>query len=125
MINEIGVAGWEAKMVCGKKLDAPVTPNRRQQCEQSIVWVAVILNYFPCFPKVSCVVDALHGREMAASDSLRCLHHPLEGLVINSGAAAKPGSNAAREDALDGAPVQVSEGFCRGFLKNSLSILRK
>jgi len=38
---------------------------------------------------------------------------PLEGLVISSGAAAEPDSNAAREDALDGAPVQVSEGFCR------------
>jgi len=38
---------------------------------------------------------------------------PLEGLVISSGAAAEPGSNAAREDALDGAPVKVSEGFCR------------
>jgi len=33
--------------------------------------------------------------------------------VISSGAAAKPGSNAAREDALNGAPVKDSEGFCR------------
>jgi len=28
-------------------------------------------------------------------------------------ASADPGSNAAREDVLDGAPVKVSEGFCR------------
>jgi len=43
----------------------------------------------------------------------RCLHHPLEGLAMRSGAAAEPGSNAAREDALGGAPVKVCEGFWR------------
>jgi len=59
------------------------------------------------------VVDCLHGGEMAADDALRCLHHPMEGLVISSGAAAEPGSNAAREDALNGIPVRVSESFCR------------
>jgi len=33
--------------------------------------------------------------------------------VISSRAAAKPGSNAAREDAINGAPVTLSESFCR------------
>jgi len=59
------------------------------------------------------VVYALHSWEMAADDALCSLHHPLEGLVISRGAAAEPGSNAARKDALNGAPVKVSEGFCR------------
>jgi len=68
---------------------------------------------YTCLPKASCVVDSLHGWEIAADDALRCLHHPLEGLAISSRLDAKPGSNAAREDALDGAPVNVSEGFCR------------
>jgi len=58
------------------------------------------------------VVDTLHGWEMAADDALRCLHHPLEGLAISSGAAAEPGSNAAREDAPNAAPVKASESFC-------------
>jgi len=44
---------------------------------------------------------------------MRCLHHPLKGLAISSGATAEQGSNAVREDALDGAPVKVSLGFCR------------
>jgi len=57
------------------------------------------------------VVDALHGWEMTADDVLRCLHHPLEVLVISSGAAAEPGSNASREDALNGVRVKVSESF--------------
>jgi len=59
------------------------------------------------------VVDALHSWEMAADDALCCFHHPLQGLAISSGAAAEPGSNTAREDALNGAPVKVSESFCR------------
>jgi len=75
--------------------------------------MAVVLYDLPCFPKALCVVDALHGWDMAADDALRCLHHRLEGLAISSGAAAKPGSIAAREDALYGAPVKGSEGFCR------------
>jgi len=37
-----------------------------------------------------CVVDALHGWEMAADDVQHCLHHPLEGLAISSGTAAEP-----------------------------------
>ena len=49
--------------------------------------------------------------EMAADGARRHLHHPLEGLAISSGAAAAaaPASNAAGEDALDGAPGKVSE----------------
>jgi len=90
MINEIGAAGWEAWMV----VLAPVTSTRWQQCEQSMAWVAVVLNDFPCFPKASCVVDALHGWD-------------------GSQWCSKQGCNAAREDALDSAPVKVSEGFCR------------
>jgi len=44
----------------------------------------------------------------------------LEGLVISSGAAAISGSNAAREDALNGAPVNVGESFSD--MPNFLSI---
>jgi len=88
---------WEFFFFSGSPcLDAPVMSTRWQQREQSMAWVAVVLNDFRCFPKALCVVDALHSWEMAADDV----------------AAAKPGSNAAREDALDGAPVKVSEGFC-------------
>jgi len=33
--------------------------------------------------------------------------------ALRSAAEQLPGSNEAREDALDGEPVNVSEGFCR------------
>lgn len=75
--------------------------------------MAAIFCDFLCFPEPSCLVDALHGREVAANDALYCLHHPLESFVISSRAAAVPGSNAAREDALRGEPVEVCESFCR------------
>jgi len=75
-------------MACGKELfesgspclDVPVTSTRQQQREQSIAWVAVVLNDVPCFPQASCVVDALQGWEMAADDALCHLHQPLEAL---------------------------------------------
>jgi len=66
------------------------------------------------------VVDALHGGAMAADDTLHSLQHPLEGLVISSGAAAEPGSNAAREDAFNGVPVKVFAD-----MPNFFSLLRK
>ena len=67
------------------------------------------------FPDSPCFTEALFcGRGFArrgggqANDALRCLHRPLEGLAISSGAAAVPGSDAARGDALDGAPIEDS-----------------
>src|SRR4029434_5410250 len=75
--------------------DAPVTSTRWQQCEYSVAWVAMVLYDVPCFSQSSCVVDALHVWAMAADDTLRCLHHPLQGLAIGSGAATIPGSDAA------------------------------
>lgn len=56
------------------------------------------------------LVEALHRGD---DDALCCLHHPLEGLAINSGAAAVPGSDAASESALNCAPVEIGEHFGR------------
>src|SRR4029434_2526745 len=53
--------------------DAPVASTRRQQCEKTIAWVAVVLDNVPCFSQVSTVVDALHGREMALLCLCRCV----------------------------------------------------
>ena len=89
---------------------ASLTSPRWQQCEQGVPgrWPGWLCSYdFPCFFKATCVVDAFHGGELAADDALCCLHHPLEGFAISSGAAAEPGSDAAREDAFIGAPVEV------------------
>jgi len=42
--------------------DVLVTSTRRHQREQSMAWVAVVLNDFLCFPKALCVgMLALHG----------------------------------------------------------------
>lgn len=58
--------------------DALVTSTRRKEGEQSIAWMAIVLSDFPCFPRVLCVVYALHGWKVADDDALRCLDHPLE-----------------------------------------------
>ena len=72
---------------------------RRQQCEHVLcLWPG----WLWAFRILQRVVDAFHRGELAADDTLRCLHHPLEGFAISSGAAAEPGS-----DAFNGAPVEV------------------
>ena len=72
-----------------------------------MAWVAVVFYDLPCFFKATCVLDTFHGGELAADN---VLHHPLEGYAISSRAAAEPGSDAAREDAFNGAPVGESLG---------------
>ena len=44
---------------------------------------------------------------------MRCkrLHHPLESLAVEGGVVAVPGSDSARQDALNYASVKVCEGF--------------
>ena len=96
LIQEPYGLGEEAVCESGSPCsDAPVTSTRRQQCENSTACVAVVLYDVPCFSQASSIVDALHGREMAADDTLRCVHHLLQGLTIGSGAANIPGSDAA------------------------------
>ena len=85
--------GLGEKAFC--KSGSPCSDDPVTSTENSIAWVAVVLYYVPCFSQASSVVDSLHGGEMAAGDTLRCLHHPLQGLAISSRAATIPGSNAA------------------------------
>ena len=89
-----GKAIFESGSPCS---DAPLTSARRQQCENSTAWVAVVLDNLPCFSQASCVVDALHRREMSADDMLRCLQQPLQGLAIRSRAATIPGSRGCSQ----------------------------
>ncbi len=48
-------------------------------------------------------VDALEGGERDTNDLLSCSHYPLKGLAAGRVAGAIPHSDAASQDALDGA----------------------
>ena len=85
-----------------------VISTRRQQLQQFIALVAVVFCGFPCFPKASCVGDALQGGEGAANEVFRFLHHPLESPLLCSRASVVPGSHATIKDAHGGGPIEVS-----------------
>ncbi len=52
------------------------------------------------------VVDVLEGGERDTNDLLSCSHYPLKGLAAGRVAGAIPHSDAASQDALDGASVE-------------------
>ncbi len=51
-------------------------------------------------------VDVLEGGERDTNDLLSCSHYPLKGLAAGRVAGAIPHSDAASQDALDGASVE-------------------
>ncbi len=51
-------------------------------------------------------VDVLEGGERDTNDLLSCSHYPLKELAAGRVAGAIPHSDAARQDALDGASVE-------------------
>ncbi len=51
-------------------------------------------------------VDVLEGGERDTNNLLSCSHYPLEGLAAGRVAGAIPHSDAASQDALDGASVE-------------------
>uniref|UniRef100_A0A8C8M4Z8 TNFR-Cys domain-containing protein n=1 Tax=Oncorhynchus tshawytscha TaxID=74940 RepID=A0A8C8M4Z8_ONCTS len=66
--------------------------------EQAVARVVIVLDDMFCLPFAPC-------------DALCRLHYPLESLAVVGGAVAIPSGDTARQDALNCAPVKVSECF--------------
>ena len=62
-----------------------------------------------CLPQVPLEVHVLNRWEHGTSDGQGRLHHLLKVLVVESGAVSIPGCDAAGQDALSGAAVEVGE----------------
>ncbi len=60
------------------------------------------------------LVDVLEGGERDTNDLLSCSHYPLKGLAAGRVAGAIPHSDAASQDALDGASVESAHDGGRG-----------
>ncbi len=57
-------------------------------------------------------VNVLEGGERDTNDLLSCSHYPLKGLAVGRVAGAIPHSDAASQNALDGASVEgAHDGF--------------
>ena len=57
------------------------------------------------------IIEFLDSRELGPSDVLGCLHHPLLRFAVNVLAFAVPRGDAAIEDALNGAAVEMFENL--------------
>ncbi len=60
------------------------------------------------------LVDVLEGGERDTNNLLSCSHYPLEGLAAGRVAGAIPHSDAASQDALDGASLEGAHDGGRG-----------
>jgi hypothetical protein len=67
--------------------------------------VVAVLDYLFGLPVTSGPVGVLEGRYFTPGDALCRPHHPLERLAVEGGAVTVPGSDTARQDALDCASV--------------------
>lgn len=71
--------------------------------------VTGVFDDLPRFPQALLPVDALEGGTLTSSYPLRTSHHSLNSFAVVSGAVAIPGSDASRENALNGTVVESPE----------------
>ncbi len=77
--------------------------------------VAGVSDDLPCFPHTSLGVDVLEGGKLISDDVLGRLNYSLQGFPVESGAVPIPGGDAASQDALHSANVELSA--CSGHAK--------
>ncbi len=73
--------------------------------------VAGVSDDLPCFPHTSLGVDVLEGGKLTSHDVLGLLNYSMQGFPVKSGAVPVPGSDAASQDALHSATVELSKDF--------------
>ncbi len=73
--------------------------------------MAGVSDDLPCFPHTSLGVDVLEGGKLTSDDVLGHLSYSLQGFPVESGAVPVPGGDAASQDALHSATVELSEDF--------------
>ncbi len=69
--------------------------------------VAGVFDDLPCFPHTSLGVDVLE--KLTSDDVLGRLNYSIQGFPVENGAVPVPGSDAASQEALHSATVQLSE----------------
>ncbi len=90
----------------GPRLETPQSPPWWQQTEEAVWRVGGITCNAEGFAGETGAVDVLEGGERDTDDLLSCSHYPLKGLAAGRVAGAIPHSDAASQNALDGASVE-------------------
>ena len=89
--------------------DAAVPSARWQQAEQFMAGVKGVFNDPVGLLPTPLGVEVLRGWQPCPSNVLSRIHRPLWSLTVQGGAAAIPGRDAASQDTLYGAPVEIAE----------------
>ncbi len=98
----------------GPRLETTQSPPWWQQAEEAMWRVGGITCTAEGFAGETGAVDVLEGGERDTNDLLSCSHYPLKGLAAGRVAGAIPHSDAASQDALDGASVEGAHDGGRG-----------
>ncbi len=98
----------------GPRLETPQSPPWWQQTEEAVCRVGGITCNAEGLAGETGAVDVLEGGERDTNDLLSCSHYPLKGLAAGRVAGAIPHSDAASQDALDGASVEGAHDGGRG-----------
>ncbi len=100
--------------LAGPRLETPQSPPWWQQTEEAVCRVG--RDHLQCWGLAgeTGAVDVLEGGERDTNDLLSCSHYPLKGLVAGRVAGAIPHSDAASQDALDGALCRKCTWWGRG-----------
>ncbi len=98
----------------GPRLETTQSPPWWQQAEEAMWRVGGITCNAGGFAGETGAVDVLEGGERDTNDLLSCSHYPLKGLAAGRVAGAIPHSDAASQDALDGASVEGAHDGGRG-----------
>ncbi len=83
-------------------------PDCNRQSSLWLVWLGFLKNPVGLLP-TPLDVEVLHGWQLCPGDVLCSFHHPLYSLMVEVGATAVPGGDAASQDTLYSAPVEVAE----------------
>ncbi len=98
----------------GPGLETTQSPPWWRQTEEAMWQVGGITCNAEGFAGETGAVDVLEGEERDTNDLLSCSHYPLKGLAAGRVAGAIPHSDAASQDALDGASVEGAHDGGRG-----------
>ncbi len=98
----------------GPRLETPQSPPWWQQTEEAVWRVGGITCNAEGFAGETGAVDVLEGGERDTNNLLSCSHYPLEGLAAGRDAGAIQHSEAASQNALDGASVEGAHDGGRG-----------
>ncbi len=97
-----------------RPLETTQSPPWWQQTEEAVWRVGGITCNAEGFAGETGAVDVLEGGERDTNNLLSCSHYPLKGLAAGRIAGAIPHSDAASQDALDGASVEGAHDRGRG-----------